>query len=313
MSLSNETRQQIEGLIRDHRILLFMKGSRHFPQCGFSATVVKILDGLTRSYHTVNVLADPAIREVIKEFSNWPTIPQLYINGEFIGGCDVVKDLSASGELQTLIGGESSKASTLAPPPSLDLTITDLAAEALRGAASDAGADVLRFAIDEEFQYDLFFGPKTANDVVAESNGIKVHLDRESATRANGTTFDFVPGAMGGFKITNPNEPARVRPLSATALKEMIDSGRPLKLIDVRTQGEWDIAHIEGAQLLDDALLASIEKLPHDTTLVFQCHHGMRSRSAAERYVLKGFKNVYNLEGGIEAWSTTVDPKVPRY
>jgi monothiol glutaredoxin len=290
-----------------------MKGSRHFPQCGFSATVVKILDGLTRSYHTVNVLADASIRDGIKEFSSWPTIPQLYVDGNFIGGCDIVKDLSASGELQGLIGVEGTKVATVAPPPNLHIVITDGAASALRGALSDAGDDVLRFAIDEEFQYDLFFAPKSPNDVVVEVNGIKVHLDRESASRADGTTFDFVPGPTGGFKITNPNEPARVRVLSATALKEMMDAGRPLKLIDVRTRGEWDIAHIDGAQLLDDALVAAIDDLPAETTLVFQCHHGMRSRTAAERYVLKGFKNVYNLEGGIEAWSLTVDTKVPRY
>jgi monothiol glutaredoxin len=80
-----------------------MKGTRSFPQCGFSATVVQILNQLVPSYETINVLTDPAIREGIKEYAQWPTIPQLYVKGEFIGGCDIVKEMYASGELQKLL------------------------------------------------------------------------------------------------------------------------------------------------------------------------------------------------------------------
>jgi len=76
-----------------------MKGSRHFPQCGFSATVAKILDGYLPKYETVNVLSSPEIRDGIKEYSSWPTIPQLYVNGKFLGGCDIVTEMHQSGEL----------------------------------------------------------------------------------------------------------------------------------------------------------------------------------------------------------------------
>jgi monothiol glutaredoxin len=100
MNLDPATRQRIQELIARHRVLLFMKGDRNFPQCGFSATVVQILDSLLPEYETVDVLRDPAIREGIKAFSSWPTIPQLYVDGEFQGGCDIVREMYASGELK---------------------------------------------------------------------------------------------------------------------------------------------------------------------------------------------------------------------
>ncbi len=95
---------RIEADINAHDIVLFMKGSKKLPQCGFSATVAAVLERLgIAEYKDINVLADAEIREGIKQFSNWPTIPQLYIKGEFIGGCDIVRDMYQSGELQALL------------------------------------------------------------------------------------------------------------------------------------------------------------------------------------------------------------------
>ena len=93
-----DAQAQIAKLIADHKVVLFMKGSKSFPQCGFSSRVVELLKREGVPFETVNVLADPAIREGIKEFSNWPTIPQLYVGGKFIGGCDIVTELAASGD-----------------------------------------------------------------------------------------------------------------------------------------------------------------------------------------------------------------------
>ncbi len=93
----------LQALVDTHPVVLFMKGDATQPQCGFSATVVRILDHLGVTFHDVNVLADMEIREGIKAFSNWPTIPQLYVKGEFIGGCDIVRDMFETGELQTLL------------------------------------------------------------------------------------------------------------------------------------------------------------------------------------------------------------------
>ncbi len=100
MSLSDQTRSQIASTIGSDRVVLFMKGDRSVPQCGFSATVVQILDSLVPEYTTVDVLADPEVRQGIKEYSSWPTVPQLYVGGEFVGGCDIVREMYQSGELQ---------------------------------------------------------------------------------------------------------------------------------------------------------------------------------------------------------------------
>jgi monothiol glutaredoxin len=104
MSIDDQTRVRIDALVREHRLLLFMKGDRHAPQCGFSAAVVQILNALGCDYHTVDVLADPQLREGIKEYSAWPTVPQLYVEGEFQGGCDIVRETYARGELQQMLG-----------------------------------------------------------------------------------------------------------------------------------------------------------------------------------------------------------------
>jgi monothiol glutaredoxin len=98
--VNDSTRARIDGLVKDNAVLLFMKGNRQRPQCGFSAQVVQILDSLVREYRTVDVLSDPEIREGIKEYSSWPTIPQLYLAGEFQGGCDIITEMYQSGELQ---------------------------------------------------------------------------------------------------------------------------------------------------------------------------------------------------------------------
>ena len=104
MSLNEPLRQKISDLVAQNRVVLFMKGTRHMPQCGFSAQIVNILDELQPSYETVDVLRSPEIRDGIKAFSEWPTIPQLYIDGQFVGGCDIVNEMHASGELHKLIG-----------------------------------------------------------------------------------------------------------------------------------------------------------------------------------------------------------------
>ena len=94
------TQDRIQTLVNDNRVLLFMKGTKHFPQCGFSMRAVNIVNALGVPFETVDVLADMEIRQGIKEFSSWPTIPQLYVNGEFHGGCDIVTEMFQSGELE---------------------------------------------------------------------------------------------------------------------------------------------------------------------------------------------------------------------
>src|SRR5262245_12581170 len=104
MALNEQTRSRIQQILGQHPVVLFMKGTRQQPRCGFSAQVVSILDGLGVEYRDVDVLADPNLREGIKEFGNWPTIPQLYSKGNLVGGCDIIKQLDETGELLSSLG-----------------------------------------------------------------------------------------------------------------------------------------------------------------------------------------------------------------
>ena len=106
----SDVQQRIEELVKSNEVLLFMKGSASFPMCGFSGRAVQVLKACgvdTKTVATVNVLEDPAVRQGIKEYSNWPTIPQLYVKGEFIGGSDIMMEMYESGELQQVIAGEA--------------------------------------------------------------------------------------------------------------------------------------------------------------------------------------------------------------
>lgn len=104
------TQDRIGELVRSDDVVLFMKGTRDFPQCGFSAVVVKALKLLDQPFTEVNVLEDPDIREGVKAYANWQTIPQLYVRGEFVGGCDIVREMYESGELQTLLAQKADAA-----------------------------------------------------------------------------------------------------------------------------------------------------------------------------------------------------------
>jgi monothiol glutaredoxin len=311
--LSESTRDRIESLLADHRVVLFMKGTRRAPKCGFSASVVDLLDAWLDDYETVDVLADAELREGLKLFSEWPTIPQLYVGGEFVGGADILRELDDADELGTTLGAGS--------PAAPSLTITPEAAEQFRAAFEGpdiAPTDVLRLAIDNRYHNDLSIGTRRPGDLEVENNGVRIVMDRRSARRARGLTIGFVDGPDGaGFKIDNPNAPAQVRELSVSELaRRLADArrdGTALHLYDVRTEQERTIAHIEGAVLLDASSAAVIEKLPRETALYFHCHHGGRSLAAGQHFIEQGFVEVYNITGGIDAWSQVVDPSVKRY
>jgi monothiol glutaredoxin len=103
----SDARSRIDELVKSNEIVLFMKGTALFPQCGFSSRAIAILDRLEAKYETVDVLQDPEVRSGIKEYSDWPTVPQLYVKGEFVGGSDIMMEMFESGELQELVGAPS--------------------------------------------------------------------------------------------------------------------------------------------------------------------------------------------------------------
>jgi monothiol glutaredoxin len=309
-----DPRQHIEDLIKNNKVVLFMKGTRSFPQCGFSSRAVEVFKRCGVTIKDVNVLADPALRQGIKDYSNWPTIPQAYVDGKFVGGSDILLEMFESGELQKLLGtasAEEVKSTAKAPK----LSLSDAAQRAFAAAAKDAGeGEVLRFDVGPSFQYDLYFGAKQTDDVAVPCGAITVHVAAAHAERADGTRIDFVDGPDGaGFKIDNPKEPPKVRPLGPKELQAKLAHGEPILLFDVRGDKERQIAKIAAAIALDAEGERRLADTNKDAPIVLHCHHGVRSRSAAERLLKDGFRNVFNLTGGIDAWSVEVDPSVPRY
>ncbi len=307
MSLPDRIRQLIEA----NEVVLFMKGTRTAPQCGFSARVVDILDEYLDDYVTVDVLADPALREGIKAFSNWPTIPQLYVRSKFVGGSDIVHEMVKSGELSEVLG---------AGP--IDLAIPEVRITAPARAAflrfwetdGETEEPVVRLTIGSDWEPLLDLDEERDGDVVIEYDELALVMTRSTAKRANGVVVDFVErGAQVGFKIENPNRPAMVKQLTVGELDDWIKSGKPHLLRDVRTVEERVTAKIEPSELLDDSMREKLESLDREKTLVCFCHHGGRSQRAAEHLLRMGFRDVHNLQGGIDAWSLHVDPNVPRY
>ncbi|HLH77574.1 MAG TPA: Grx4 family monothiol glutaredoxin [Candidatus Binataceae bacterium] len=101
--MAEDVIEKIESAIRGNKVMVFMKGTPSFPRCGFSAATVEMLEELGVPFGSADVLSDPDLREAIKVYSNWPTIPQVYIDGQFVGGCDILRELYESGELKTLL------------------------------------------------------------------------------------------------------------------------------------------------------------------------------------------------------------------
>ena len=309
MQPNQPSKSRIESLIESDRVVLFMKGTRMQPMCGFSATTVGILDSLVPEYTTFNVLEDQGIREGIKTFSEWPTIPQLYIDREFVGGCDIVKQMFNNGELHEMLGVH---APDRTPP---EIVVSDAAAAIIANALNANPGSAVHLSIDARWQHAFNLGPAEEHEIGAESNGVTLLFDIASAQKAKGLSIDIEETVQGtAFKIDNPNAPSPVRQISPAELAAALrEGGSGLMLLDVRTPEERARARIEGSTLLDDEALKTLSALPKDTRLVFYCHTGVRSQSAAEHFRSEGFTDVHNLAGGIDAWSREVDASVPQY
>ena len=307
MSLDPTTRTRIETTLKDHPVVLFMKGDRQQPMCGFSAAATNMLNELLPDYHTVNVLEDPEIREGIKAYGEWPTIPQLYVGGELVGGSDIIRQLYTSGELHQLFGVS---APDRTPPV---ITITDAAAEAIRQGTANAQGVALHLEIGPDHSAGFQLAPAGEHDIVAHANGLEVHFDPASAQRAKGIVIDWVSTVQGeGLSLKFPGA-QEIKSLSVQELKARLAAGT-ITLIDVRpAQARALAAPLPQARVLEDEGYESLAALPKDTPLAFICHHGISSRGMAERFAAHGFSDVYNVEGGMDAWSREVDSSVPRY
>ncbi|MEO8160371.1 MAG: Grx4 family monothiol glutaredoxin [Arenimonas sp.] len=309
MPLSPETRARIESTLAANRVVLFMKGDRQGPRCGFSAKAVGILDGLVPDYGTVDVLADADIREGIKEYGQWPTIPQLYVGGELVGGSDIIEGMLNSGELHEILG---LAAPTRTPPT---LSISAKAAEAITRAMADAEPGVgLHLSVDPRFNAQFQLKPVSGQEIVAEAAGLKIHFDLASAPRAEGIAIDWIEDMRGaGLSISNPQATPAVKSVGVRELHDLVMAGA-IDVIDVRSAQERALAPFPPPhEVLDEDSAERLAALPKDLPLAFLCHHGNSSRQAAEHFRSLGFHQLYNVEGGIDAWAAEVDHSVPRY
>ena len=309
MSLDPALRARIESLLAAHPIVLFMKGEPRAPQCGFSAKAVGALGALGIDYTHVDVLADPEIREGIKAYGDWPTIPQLYIRGELVGGSDIIEQMANSGQLHEAVG---LPAPDRTPPR---IAITPAAVQMLREAIANAGDGyALQVDVDNRFNTKLQLAQLEPNAIAAEVDGIRAQFDLASARRADGLTIDWVDDERGrGLVIDNPNAPPKVAALSPVEARERVAAGT-LTLVDVRPPEERALASVnEPFAVFDGDGLIHLEALAKDTPIAFLCHHGQRSAQAAEHFRGLGFRALYNVEGGIEAWADVADSHVARY
>jgi len=307
MSLAPALRARIETLLAAHPAVLFMKGNPGAPQCGFSAKAVGALDAVGAEYAHVDVLADPEIREGIKLYGDWPTIPQLYIGGELVGGCDIIVQMAGSGELHAALG---LPAPDRTPP---QITISAAAAAMLKQAIDDAGEGyALQVDVDRGYNARLQLAPRDEAAIATEVAGIRAQFDLASAQRARGMSIDWADDARGkGLVIDNPNAPPKVREIAPAQANEQARAGA-LAIVDVRPAEERALASLAIDHRTFDDGVEEIEALPKDTPLAFLCHHGGRSAQAAEHFRALGFTRVHNITGGIDAWSQ-LDPAIPRY
>lgn len=292
---------ELDALVHAAPVVVFLKGTPRAPRCGFSARVVELLDGVLDGFVAHDVLADDGLRDDLKAHADWPTYPQVWVDGQLIGGADILEQLHRDGGLAEALGVTASTAPVIHASPS--------ALARLKAAAGDSGR--LRLSIDGAFRYRFALADAPhPGDVSVALNGLTLVFDATSARRANGLRLDTGPD---GARLTldNPNEPPRPRQLSVHDYAVWRDEGRPHVLIDVRTDAEIARASLTGARTVQR--LSDLDDVAQDTPIVVMCHHGVRSQAASEQLVEAGWTRVFNLAGGIDAWSDDVDPNVPRY
>ncbi|MGV6851463.1 MAG: Grx4 family monothiol glutaredoxin [bacterium] len=306
MSLNPATQSRIESYLDNNKVVLFMKGTPDSPQCGFSAKTVGMVNALVNDFEAINVLADQEIREGIKAFGNWPTIPQLYIDKELVGGCDIVTEMFNSGELHEMLGMPKPDRT----PP--EIHISEKAAEAIRGSMEQQPPGVSLFlTIDPQWQHQFSVQAADKHAIRAESNGIELYMDVATAQKARGLQLDWVESFQGaGLAIDNPNAPKPINQMSVTDLKKLMDESADFVLIDVRPASERSIAVLPNDEQYDESRISA---LPKDTKIVLYCRTGNRSGQAGEYLRQQGFTDVNNLVGGTNAWSELIDPSMRKY
>ena len=241
-----EAKERLEAFIGGSTLMLFVKGTPDQPRCGFSATVIDIFNRIGVPYATFDVLSDPEIRQGAKTFSQWPTFPQIYVGGEFVGGCDIVTQMFQEGELQSTV----------------------------------------REAFDAH-------GPGRA---LTTPDDAPVH-----------EPFPVPEGARASGEGLAEVRQIRPRRVSLMGFDSFL-------VLDVREQSELEIATLGVGHLLPLGDFAHSSKaIAKDVNVLLICRSGNRSNQAGEYLISQGYRHVWNLDGGILAWSDEVDSSIQKY
>ena len=221
------------------------------------------------------------------------------MDGELVGGCDIITEMYNSGELHDVLG----VAKPDRTPP--EVTITDKAAENIRAGMQGHDGLALHMSVDNEWRPAFTLQAPQPGAIVSQANGIELHFDLPSAQRAQGAMIDWIDAVDGsGLDVSLPAAPVPIKRLQPAELKTMLEAGTAPLIVDVRSPDDrQQLAPIEGAIGLDKDMLTELQNRPKDTAIVFVCNVGNSSMGAAEHFRKLGFSDVYNLEGGMQAWS----------
>jgi monothiol glutaredoxin len=242
--------ERIQAFVDGSTLMLFVKGTPAQPQCGFSARVMDLFNRIGVPYATFNILEDPEIREGAKSFAQWPTFPQIYVGGEFVGGCDIVTQMFEAGELQAMV----------------------------------------KETVDAK-------GPGRAHQLDDQQ--------RQATASANALTVPAHAKASG----EGVAEVKQIRPRKAALMG--LDH---FVLVDVRNPEELQVCALPGVNLIPLGEFGDrFDVIPKDANVLMVCRSGGRSQRAGEFLVSNGYRHVWNLDGGMLAWSDEVDSNVKKY
>ena len=314
------TKEAVKDVVTEDKIVVFAKGTKEMPRCGFSARAIQVVESVGKPFKVVDILSDPSIRPALVAFSSWPTTPQVYLDGEFLGGSDIIMELYESGELQKKIAssyGEEFKEVQ-------DNQRVDVTDEALGKVKEFMETDLefLRLSVqvkdgDRAYSLELDSHTSAAADLKWKVKGLTVIVAKAMSELFDKLEVSWVnKDGNEGFAVKEVgNPPALPIPIDidkadlARLMRSEIKDGK-LWIVDVREDDEWKSGHGEEAVHLP---LSRLEKEWKDKgfdskdTLVFYCAAGKRSLSAANHFRHKlGFPNTRSLVGGIGNYPSNI-------
>lgn len=308
--LSSSTRQRIEALRPSHRLVLVMSGTTDTSLCGSSLRLCELLDGIGLDYACIDAASELEPGRRGKRGTGWLAIPQLYVDGEFLASGDLIEQMANAGELHFALG---LPAPDRHPP---EVTLSAAAADFLRAAiANSAPGTVAEIEVDAKWASCVRLVARRQGMIQAQADGVPLQFDLASARRSDGLSIDWEDVDRGpSWTMHFPGAPViePVRPISAADADAAAREGL-LLIVDIRHPQERALAQLNLPFLSLDESSHEIRNLAPTVPLAVLCHHGDRSVHAAEHLHRLGHRDVYYIEGGIEAWAKLVDTTIARY